>query len=45
MSEQEKKQKRIYDSLIIETKFLCLLYAKQRIYLQKKTLLRKSGCE
>ena len=40
MSEQEKKQQRIYDLLQVETKpkFLCLPYTKQR----KKPLQKKS---
>ena len=42
MSEQEKKQQRIYDFLDAETKlkFLCLPYTKQR-----KKIYRKSGSE
>ena len=48
MSEQEKKQQRIYDLFNAEAKlkFLCLPYTKLReIFLQKKTFLRKIGCE
>ena len=44
MSEQEKKQQRIYNLLNaeIKLKFLCLLYIKQRnFFLQKKSFLRK----
>ena len=46
MSEQEKKQQRIYDLLNAETKpkFLCQLYTEQRKnFLQKKSFLRKKG--
>ena len=45
MSEQEKKQQRIYDLLNAKTKpkFLCLMYTKQKDFLQKKCFLRQRG--
>ena len=44
MSEQEKKQRRIYDLLNAETKFLCLLYTKQKKkYFSEKRFLKKNG--
>ena len=47
MSEQEKKQQRIYDLLNaeIKPKFLCLLYTKQRKILQNRSFLREKGVE
>ena len=46
ISEQEKKQQKIYDLLNTETKpkFLCQLYTRKRIFfLTKKELFKENG--